>query len=145
MAFSLCSPLSTLHWLIAMTLVALFVSVTKLAGVLVTLTVAANAFSFARFRRKNLRPFRSPIHDTSDLLADFTDLTGNSLASRFPSLILIPQRTPIILEFYGSNAEKTSILVFYGVFRGKISAVYLYSEAYFSKYRLQFLGSRLTM
>ncbi|XP_023006537.1 beta-glucosidase-like SFR2, chloroplastic [Cucurbita maxima] len=59
-----------------MTLVALFASATKLAGVLVTLTVAANAFSFARYRRKNLRPFRSPIDESSDVLADFTSTEG---------------------------------------------------------------------
>lgn len=69
-----------------MTLVALFLNATKLAGVLVTLTVAANAFSFNRYRRKNLRPFVSPIDDSSDVLADFT-LTGISLL--FHSLLLM--------------------------------------------------------
>ncbi|KAF9618681.1 hypothetical protein IFM89_002376 [Coptis chinensis] len=50
---------------------ALFVTATKLAGKLVTVTVAANAFSFAGYRNKNLKPFRSPIDETSDTLADF--------------------------------------------------------------------------
>ncbi|KAE8647144.1 hypothetical protein Csa_021777 [Cucumis sativus] len=59
-----------------MTLVALFLYATKIAGVLVTLTVAANAFSFHRYRRKNLRPFLSPIDDSSDVLADFTLTEG---------------------------------------------------------------------
>ncbi|KAK4265943.1 hypothetical protein QN277_026928 [Acacia crassicarpa] len=54
-----------------MTFVALFVTATKLAGAIVTITVAANAFSFSRFKRKNLRPFRSPIDESSDVLADF--------------------------------------------------------------------------
>ncbi|XP_021906742.1 beta-glucosidase-like SFR2, chloroplastic isoform X2 [Carica papaya] len=54
-----------------MAFVALFVSATKIAAVLVTLTVAANAFSFSRYRRRNLRPFRSPIDESSDILADF--------------------------------------------------------------------------
>ncbi|KAL5996535.1 glycosyl hydrolase 1 [Asimina triloba] len=54
-----------------MTLVALFVSATKLAGILVTVTVAANAFSFSRYRKKFLRPFRSPIDESSDTLAVF--------------------------------------------------------------------------
>ncbi|KAK9288966.1 hypothetical protein L1049_017437 [Liquidambar formosana] len=56
---------------IQMTLVALFVSATKLAGVLVTVTVAANAFSYNRFRKKFLHPFRSPIDESSDILAAF--------------------------------------------------------------------------
>ncbi|XP_059435293.1 beta-glucosidase-like SFR2, chloroplastic isoform X1 [Corylus avellana] len=54
-----------------MTVVALFVTATKLAGLLVTVTVAANAFSFSRFKKKNLRRFRSPIDESSDTLADF--------------------------------------------------------------------------
>ncbi|KAL2470238.1 Beta-glucosidase-like SFR2 [Abeliophyllum distichum] len=54
-----------------MTLVALFVSATKLAGIIVSVTVAANAFSFSRFRKKNLKPFRTPIDESSDVLAVF--------------------------------------------------------------------------
>ncbi|GMN55096.1 hypothetical protein TIFTF001_024212 [Ficus carica] len=54
-----------------MALIALFVSATKLAGILVTVTVAANAFSFSRYRRKNLRRFQSPIDESADTLADF--------------------------------------------------------------------------
>ncbi|KAK7363440.1 hypothetical protein VNO77_05583 [Canavalia gladiata] len=54
-----------------MTLVGLFLTATKLAGALVTFTVAANAFSFSRFRKKNLRPFRSPIDESSPTLALF--------------------------------------------------------------------------
>lgn len=54
-----------------MALAALFVSATKLAGILVTVTVAANAFSFARFRRKSLRPFKTPIDESADVLAVF--------------------------------------------------------------------------
>ncbi|KAL4315445.1 hypothetical protein AHAS_Ahas15G0185800 [Arachis hypogaea] len=54
-----------------MTLVALFAAATKLAGALVTLTVAANAFSFSRYRNKNLLPFRSPIDESSETLAVF--------------------------------------------------------------------------
>ncbi|KAM5568661.1 beta-glucosidase-like SFR2, chloroplastic [Rosa sericea] len=54
-----------------MAVVALFVTATKLAGLLATLTVAANVFSFSRYRKKNLRPFRSPIDESSDPLADF--------------------------------------------------------------------------
>ncbi|KAF9624896.1 hypothetical protein IFM89_015518, partial [Coptis chinensis] len=50
---------------------ALFVTTTKLAGILVTVTVAANAFSFTGYRKTNLKPFRSPIDETSDTLADF--------------------------------------------------------------------------
>ncbi|XP_068658558.1 beta-glucosidase-like SFR2, chloroplastic [Aristolochia californica] len=55
-----------------MSVVALFVSATKLAGVLFTLTVTANAFSYSRYRKKNLHPFRSPIDESSDVLADFS-------------------------------------------------------------------------
>ncbi|XP_057959079.1 beta-glucosidase-like SFR2, chloroplastic [Malania oleifera] len=54
-----------------MSFAALFVAATKLAGIVVTVTVAANAFSFSRFQRKNLRPFRSPIEEDSDTLAVF--------------------------------------------------------------------------
>lgn len=54
-----------------MVFVALFVSATKLAGVLVTITVAANAFSYSIFRRKNLRSFPSPIDESSATLAVF--------------------------------------------------------------------------
>lgn len=54
-----------------MAFLALFVSATKFAGVLVTLSVAANAFSFSRYRRKNLQPFRSPIDESSETLAVF--------------------------------------------------------------------------
>lgn len=54
-----------------MTVVSLFLTATKLAGALVTLTLAANAFSFSRFRNKNLRRFNSPIDESSDTLADF--------------------------------------------------------------------------
>ncbi|KAA8531184.1 hypothetical protein F0562_005902 [Nyssa sinensis] len=54
-----------------MALLPLFVSAAKLAGVLVTVTLAANAFSFSRYRKKNLRPFRSPIDESSDTLAVF--------------------------------------------------------------------------
>lgn len=64
-----------------MTFVALFLSATKLAGILVSLTVAANAVSFARYRRKNLRPFHSPIDESAEVLADFTSVpaSGNKL------------------------------------------------------------------
>ncbi|KAM7488021.1 hypothetical protein LguiB_025505 [Lonicera macranthoides] len=54
-----------------MTFVALFVSATKFAGILATVTVAANAFSFSRYRKKNLKPFLSPIDESSDTLALF--------------------------------------------------------------------------
>ncbi|KAL5541474.1 hypothetical protein UlMin_009184 [Ulmus minor] len=54
-----------------MALIPLFVAATKLAGIFVTVTIAANAFSFSRYRKKNLRPFQSPIDESSDTLADF--------------------------------------------------------------------------
>ncbi|KAG1326146.1 beta-glucosidase-like SFR2, chloroplastic [Cocos nucifera] len=54
-----------------MALAALFVAATKLAGVVVTVTVAANAFSFSRYRRRRLGPFRSPIDESADVLAAF--------------------------------------------------------------------------
>ncbi|XP_068663742.1 beta-glucosidase-like SFR2, chloroplastic [Aristolochia californica] len=55
-----------------MTVVALCISATKLVGGLFTVIVAANAFSYSRYRKKNLRPFRSPIDESSDVLADFS-------------------------------------------------------------------------
>lgn len=54
-----------------MTIVTLLVSATQLAGILVTVTVAANAFSFSRYRKKNLLPLRSPIDESADILASF--------------------------------------------------------------------------
>lgn len=55
-----------------MSVIALFTAATKLAGVLVTITVAANAFSFSVYRKKNLKRFRSPINDSADVLAHFS-------------------------------------------------------------------------
>ncbi|CDO98731.1 unnamed protein product [Coffea canephora] len=52
-------------------LLTLFVSATKLAGLFVTVTVAANAVSYRRFRNKNLMPIPSPIDEASDILAVF--------------------------------------------------------------------------
>ncbi|GJU42917.1 beta-glucosidase-like SFR2, chloroplastic isoform X2 [Tanacetum coccineum] len=49
----------------------LFVTATKLAGVLVTISFAANAVSFSRYRKRNLAPFESPIDETNDTLAVF--------------------------------------------------------------------------
>lgn len=49
----------------------MFVTATKLAGLLVTVTIAANAFSFSRYRKKNLLPFQTPIDESSDILASF--------------------------------------------------------------------------
>lgn len=68
-----------------MTVVSLFLTATKLVGAFVTLTVAANAFSFSRFRNKNLRPFRSPIDESSDTLAVF-DITGNDSQIPFSAM-----------------------------------------------------------
>lgn len=56
----------------------LIVTATKLAGVLVTITVAANAVSFSRFRKRNLAPFDSPIDQTSDTLAIFNVNSSDS-------------------------------------------------------------------
>ncbi|KAM7280160.1 hypothetical protein ACFE04_007294 [Oxalis oulophora] len=54
-----------------MAITALLITASKLAGVLVTLTVTANAVSFVRYRRKHLLPFESPIDESSDELAVF--------------------------------------------------------------------------
>lgn len=54
-----------------MAIAGLLLTATKLAGVLASLTVAANAFSFSLFRKKNLRPFDSPIDESADTLAVF--------------------------------------------------------------------------
>lgn len=65
-----------------MALAALFVTATKLAGILVTVTVAANAFSYSRFRRKSLRPFKTPIDESADVLAAF-NLGGSGEGEEF--------------------------------------------------------------
>ncbi|XP_050218227.1 beta-glucosidase-like SFR2, chloroplastic [Mercurialis annua] len=54
-----------------MAFLAVLFTAVKLAGVLATVTVAANAYSFERFRRKNLRRFKSPIDEDSEVLASF--------------------------------------------------------------------------
>uniref|UniRef100_A0A161ZHI0 Uncharacterized protein n=1 Tax=Daucus carota subsp. sativus TaxID=79200 RepID=A0A161ZHI0_DAUCS len=54
-----------------MKIVALVISATKLAGILATITVAANAFAFNLYRKKNLKPFISPIDENSDTVAIF--------------------------------------------------------------------------
>lgn len=67
-----------------MSVIALFTVATKLAGVLVTITVAANAFSFSVYRKKNLKRFRSPINDSADVLAHFNvNPSGNTTAFSF--------------------------------------------------------------
>ncbi|XP_074291914.1 galactolipid galactosyltransferase SFR2, chloroplastic [Silene latifolia] len=54
-----------------MAITALIITATKIAGVLASLTFAANGLSYSRFRKKNLRSFESPIDESSDILADF--------------------------------------------------------------------------
>ena len=54
-----------------MAIVELLVSATKVAAVLVSLTIAANTFSFSRFRKKNLHTIDSPIDESADNLAVF--------------------------------------------------------------------------
>ncbi|KAL6522922.1 Glycosyl hydrolase 1 [Orobanche hederae] len=54
-----------------MKLAALILTATKLAGALISVTVAANVFSFSRFQRKKLAPFKSPIDESADILAEF--------------------------------------------------------------------------
>ncbi|KAL9237494.1 hypothetical protein vseg_012033 [Gypsophila vaccaria] len=54
-----------------MAVTALILTATKIAGVLASISLAANAFSFSRFRRKNLASFRSPLDESSEVLADF--------------------------------------------------------------------------
>ncbi|KAJ4866009.1 hypothetical protein Rs2_52473 [Raphanus sativus] len=51
-----------------MNIVALLV---KVAGLFATITVGANAFSYTRFRRRNLGKIRSPIDESKEILADF--------------------------------------------------------------------------
>lgn len=52
-------------------LVAVAVTAAKLAGVLATVTVVANAISFSRYRSKNLGRFHSPVDDSAETIADF--------------------------------------------------------------------------
>lgn len=54
---------------------------TKLAGVLVTVTIAANVVSYSRFRRKNLQQFDPPIDESSDILAVFNVNNTSSSSS----------------------------------------------------------------
>lgn len=62
-----------------MAVLGLIFTATKLAGVLVTITLAANALSFSRYRRKNLRSIRPLIDESSETLAVFdVDAEGDS-------------------------------------------------------------------
>ncbi|KAJ8498862.1 hypothetical protein OPV22_009414 [Ensete ventricosum] len=70
--------------------VALFLTATKVAGALVVAAVAANALSYFRFRRKYLRPFRSPIDESSDVLADFNVLPSGEVDGFFFGLATAP-------------------------------------------------------
>ncbi|KAL3648596.1 glycosyl hydrolase 1 [Castilleja foliolosa] len=54
-----------------MTLSAFLVTSTKLAGALISVTVAANAFCFSHFKRKNLAPIKPPFDESAEILADF--------------------------------------------------------------------------
>ncbi|KAJ6720921.1 GALACTOLIPID GALACTOSYLTRANSFERASE SFR2 CHLOROPLASTIC [Salix viminalis] len=54
-----------------MPIFALFVTAAKLVGVLATVTVTANAISFSLYRKKNLKPFKSPIDESAEILASF--------------------------------------------------------------------------
>lgn len=51
--------------------VVLLLNVSKLIGVAGLLGVAANAFSYRRYRQQNLAPFESPIDEDQDVLAEF--------------------------------------------------------------------------
>ncbi|KAL9260471.1 Galactolipid galactosyltransferase SFR2, chloroplastic-like protein [Drosera capensis] len=64
------TPIVTPLVLATVAIVGITITATKLAGVLATatVTVAANALSFSRFRRKNLRPFVNPIDESRDVL-----------------------------------------------------------------------------
>ncbi|XP_031397877.1 beta-glucosidase-like SFR2, chloroplastic isoform X1 [Punica granatum] len=73
-----------------MAFMALFVTATKLAGALVTLTVAAQAFSFSRFRKRNLLPFKSPIDESADTLAVFNVSGGEGESEFFFGLATAP-------------------------------------------------------
>lgn len=84
-----------------MALMALFVSATKLAGVLVTLTVAANAFSFSRFRKRNLRPFKSPIDESADTLAIFNVSGGGK--SPGPAGWFLSRYGPVVSHLLACN------------------------------------------
>lgn len=61
-----------------MELVALLI---KVAGLVATITVGANAFSYSRFRRQNLAKFRSPIDESKEVLADFNSIGKKALSS----------------------------------------------------------------
>lgn len=67
-----------------MAAVALFVVATKLAGAAVAVVVAANALSYARFRRRYLLPFDSPLDESSPVLADFSLLSSPGSLSLAP-------------------------------------------------------------
>ncbi|MQM08532.1 hypothetical protein Taro_041387 [Colocasia esculenta] len=67
----------------AMAVLSLLLSATKLAGVLATITVAANAFSYSRYRKRNLQPFHSPIDESAEVLVDFNAVEVSEHGERF--------------------------------------------------------------
>ena len=78
-----------------MALIALFVSATKLAGILVTVSVAANAFSFSSYRRKNLSDL-SPQSMSLPLHSPTSHSTVNSL--HFFSLKIFALRVLLVVS-----------------------------------------------
>ncbi|KAK3029609.1 hypothetical protein RJ639_037926 [Escallonia herrerae] len=86
-----------------MAFVALFVSATKLAGVLVTVTVAANAFSFSRYRKNHLKPFRSPIDESRDTLAAFNVTPSAAGNVHAPKLTKNPRFSLVSLIMQGEK------------------------------------------
>ncbi|CAI9786545.1 unnamed protein product [Fraxinus pennsylvanica] len=87
-----------------MTLAALFISTTKLAGILVFVTVATNAFSFSRFQKKNLKPFRSSIDESSDILAVFN---VNPTTVTILELLESSETTPSIAGMQNNDDNRT--------------------------------------
>lgn len=61
----------------------------KIAGLLATITVGANAFSYSRYRRQNLAKIRSPINESAEVLADFNSHSKAFSSSR-TGIFVIP-------------------------------------------------------
>ncbi|CAI9757804.1 unnamed protein product [Fraxinus pennsylvanica] len=89
-----------------MTLVVLFVSAMKLVGILISVTVSANAFSFSGFQKKNLKPFRSSIDESSDILAVFNNIQFDDKGTILELLESL-KTTPSIVGMHNNDDNRT--------------------------------------
>jgi len=99
-----------------MPLPAFLAAAARLAVLVAAAVTAANAASFARYRRRHLRRIPNPIDESADPLADFRALPSNSAASEEAAgpAPLFPLSNPMsalyLFLLLGSNGPGYNIL-----------------------------------